>query len=212
MGLWKFKIRNGGLTHIYYHMAKVFNLKRLIRECIVEVIQEYGNRIPDPTKEEMMEFLQTQSCGEDGWEDDAEVAIYWFASEYHSGQWSNLYSALSTSEYTPGRSMSSIENEGDGLARMFYDALVAEFGGQSEDTNPSPPVTETTSEEEEEEEPLYVEYISQRQGENPFIWHDTKWEYVNARYPNGKIDIGVYSYAGDYVVSYSVFQRWVKKG
>jgi hypothetical protein len=59
------------------------------------------------------------------------------------------------------------------------------------------------------EEPLYVEFVSQRKGENPFTWRGTKWEYVNAKYPDGKIDIGVYSFADDMVISYSTFQRWV---
>lgn len=36
---------------------------------------------------------------------------------------------------------------------------------------------------------------------------DTKYEYVNAKYPNGKIDIGVYSYAGDIVYSYNAFRK-----
>jgi hypothetical protein len=35
----------------------------------------------------------------------------------------------------------------------------------------------------------------------------TKYEYVNAKYPNGKIDIGVYSYAGDVVYSYDTFRK-----
>jgi hypothetical protein len=60
------------------------------------------------------------------------------------------------------------------------------------------------------EEPLYVEYHSQRQGENPFMFNGTKWEYVNAKYPNGKIDIGVYSFAQDLVIAYDVFQRWTR--
>lgn len=58
-----------------------------------------------------------------------------------------------------------------------------------------------------EEDPLYVEYHSQRQGEVPFMMGGTKYEYVNAKYPNGKIDIGVYSYAGDIVYSYEAFKK-----
>lgn len=57
------------------------------------------------------------------------------------------------------------------------------------------------------EDPLYVEYHSQRQGEVPFMMGGTKYEYVNAKYPDGKIDIGVYSYAGDIVYSYNVFKQ-----
>jgi hypothetical protein len=57
------------------------------------------------------------------------------------------------------------------------------------------------------EDPLYVEYHSQRQGEVPFMMGGTKYEYVNAKYPDGKIDIGVYSFAGDVVYSYNAFKQ-----
>lgn len=50
-----------------------------------------------------------------------------------------------------------------------------------------------------------VEYVSDRQGENPFEMHGNKWQFVNARYPDGKIDIGVYRYGQDVVYDY---QRW----
>lgn len=55
-------------------------------------------------------------------------------------------------------------------------------------------------------DPLYVEYHSQRQGEEPFMLNGTKYEYVNAKYPDGKIDVGVYSFAEDLVYSYNVFR------
>jgi hypothetical protein len=60
---------------------------------------------------------------------------------------------------------------------------------------------------EELEDPLYVEYHSQRQGEEPFMMHGQKFEYVNAIYPNGKIDIAVYAFAGDMVYSYNAFRK-----
>lgn len=50
-----------------------------------------------------------------------------------------------------------------------------------------------------------VEYVSDRKGENPFDMHGVKWQFVNAKYPNGKIDIGVYRYGHDLVYDYS---RW----
>lgn len=31
-----------------------------------------------------------------------ECAAYWYASDYHSGQWSDLYAALCASLYSPG--------------------------------------------------------------------------------------------------------------
>ncbi len=56
----------------------------------------------DPTAEEMREYLVSQYGDYKDNDVDIEGAIYWFASLYHGGQWSNLYSALSTSEYGPG--------------------------------------------------------------------------------------------------------------
>jgi hypothetical protein len=54
----------------------------------------------DPTVSEMRAFLRQIDCEAD--EFDVEGAIYWFSSDWHGGQWSNLYSALSTSDYRPG--------------------------------------------------------------------------------------------------------------
>jgi hypothetical protein len=70
----------------------------------------------DPTIEEMRSFL----C--DAEEFDREQAIYWFASDYHGGQWSNLYAALCESQYQP----SPIERCPDG--EDCYQALVEVFG------------------------------------------------------------------------------------
>jgi len=61
--------------------------------------------------------------------------------------------------------------------------------------------------ESTEEDPLYVEYISKRQGEKPFMMGGQKFEYVNAKYPNGKTDIGVYAFSGDVVYAYDAFRK-----
>lgn len=89
----------------------------------------------DPTLEEMREHLKEQGLynpdstdleeGEEALDGNCEAAIYYFASDYHGGQDSNLYSALSTSPYSPGP-CSSLDSEGE-LARMAYDELVDEF-------------------------------------------------------------------------------------
>lgn len=34
---------------------------------------------------------------------EREEALYWFANQYHSGQWSDLYSILCMCEFNPGR-------------------------------------------------------------------------------------------------------------
>jgi hypothetical protein len=57
---------------------------------------------------------------------DIEAAIYWLASDYHGGQTSELYSILSTSNFKPGASHSSVADEG-GMAEEIYDMLVREF-------------------------------------------------------------------------------------
>lgn len=52
----------------------------------------------DPTLAEMQELLD-----EGGFEEsDIAEAIYWFASDWHSGQMSNLYSALLHCGHRPG--------------------------------------------------------------------------------------------------------------
>lgn len=62
----------------------------------------------DPTRAEMIrELISAFRWRRDGrkdecWKFDIEAAMYWFCSNWHGGQWSNLYSALSTSPYRPG--------------------------------------------------------------------------------------------------------------
>jgi hypothetical protein len=89
----------------------------------------------DPTKEEMIDFLM-QEYRNDYDEFSAEEAIYWYGYDYHGGQNSNLYSALSTSQYKPSRLMNnSMELEGKG--EMMYNDLVSHYeGGQLIDKQP----------------------------------------------------------------------------
>ena len=54
---------------------------------------------------------------------------------------------------------------------------------------------------------LYVQYDSERKDEDPFMMHGEKWQYVNAIYPDGKKDIGVYRYGEDLVYSYDWFRK-----
>jgi len=50
---------------------------------------------------------------------DVEAAIYWLASDYHGGQWSNLYAALCVSRYRPGLFVREVADEGDGAAWLY---------------------------------------------------------------------------------------------
>ena len=53
-----------------------------------------------------------------------EEAIYRFASHYHSGQASNLYSALSCSPFRPGMAWDGIEDEtGQEIYRHFEETF-----------------------------------------------------------------------------------------
>lgn len=84
--------------------------------------------LTDPTKREMKLHLgrQWKKLLGPSWEDDAEIAIYWYANDYHGGQFSNLYSTLSTSPYNPGP-YSTKESEGGMVAEMYAD-LESQFG------------------------------------------------------------------------------------
>ena len=94
-----------------------------VQEGLVE------GKIQDPTRDEMMKFLHDQfgRYGEEGFADSAEVAMYWFANHYHGGQWSNLYSVLSTSQFSPGPIANGPQPES--MEADMYQALEAEFGG-----------------------------------------------------------------------------------
>ena len=67
----------------------------------------------DPTREEIIAAIPSCYKSEDGFEIEVEVALYWFATHYHNGQWSNLYKVLSSSQYSPGINQTSISGEGD---------------------------------------------------------------------------------------------------
>lgn len=59
------------------------------------------------------------------------------------------------------------------------------------------------------EAPLYVEYLSQMSNETPFEKGGKKWEFVWAKYPDGKRDIGVYSFSEDLVYAYQPWRKMV---
>jgi hypothetical protein len=56
---------------------------------------------------------------------DVEEAIYWFAADFHDGQGSNLYAALSVSPLRPGILSDGPETD---LGQLFLDELVGHFG------------------------------------------------------------------------------------
>jgi len=83
----------------------------------------------DPSAQEMRAFLKKEHPGEEGGDFDIEAAIYWYANDFHGGQASDLYSALSTSKFKPGPAHKSVKDEGE-VASMMYESLKREFGGK----------------------------------------------------------------------------------
>jgi len=82
----------------------------------------------DPTLEEMRLFLNQYLHSRDRLEEDCEFArecaIYWYAQNNHSGQSSNLYSAMCQSLYIP----SPIEHAPKhSLPQELYEELKREF-------------------------------------------------------------------------------------
>ena len=77
----------------------------------------------DPTAQEMRDFLKAcQTYGDtEDMSFEVEEAIYWFAYAWHGGQWTNLYSALSTSPYSPGPKSTGPEDN------YLLDCLVEEY-------------------------------------------------------------------------------------
>lgn len=65
--------------------------------------------------------------------------------------------------------------------------------------------------ESSDEDVDYVEYVSQRQGEEPFTLRtgngQEKFEYVNGKYKSGKVDIAVYAFRGDVCYGYNHFRK-----
>jgi hypothetical protein len=81
----------------------------------------------------MIDYIR-KVYGREADEFDMEEAIYWFSNDYHGGQSSNLYSALSTSEYRPGR-MSNGPEEGS-MGEMIYGDLVDTFSTKNNPVKP----------------------------------------------------------------------------
>jgi len=94
----------------------------------VKMLLETETVSDDPSYNEMHTFLKPKAKKYEADEMDVEAAIYWYSSDYHSGQKSNLYSALSKSDYKPGRMSKGISSEGFAAIEL-YNELCSKFGG-----------------------------------------------------------------------------------
>lgn len=61
--------------------------------------------------------------------------------------------------------------------------------------------------ENADDEALYVEYVKDMPNETPFMVSGKKYQFVQAKYPSGKIDIGVYAFSEDLVYGYAVWKQ-----
>ena len=106
----------------------ILQLKRLLRPA--GSLKTAAAKYLDPSADEMRKFLKKEFSQQLDETDDIDVesAIYWFANDYHGGQSSDLYSALSTSKFKPGPTHRSVKDEGE-VASMMYDSLKREYGG-----------------------------------------------------------------------------------
>ncbi len=113
-----------------YDMAT--ELQRIDREAEWQPDASEDIRIDaDPTKEEMQHVMTKYLGAPEVDEFDYAAAMYWFASDFQGGQSSNLYSALSTSQYNPGPMVSKIEDE-DEIAQELYFTLYDYFSNINE--------------------------------------------------------------------------------
>lgn len=79
----------------------------------------------DPTREEMLAYLLGRVDDLESVNNpdiDIEEAMFWFAADWHGGQDTNLYAALSQSPFAPSP-MSDGPASMPSAASMFYDEL-----------------------------------------------------------------------------------------
>lgn len=89
----------------------------------LHILHDVTRRASDPTRRQMLRAVLAQKWVDRDGKFAIEGAVYWFADHWHSGQFSNLYSVLSTSQW-PGRFSNGPE---EGLEQMIYDFLVDHF-------------------------------------------------------------------------------------
>jgi hypothetical protein len=77
----------------------------------------------DPTRDDLEEALDAYPFASECDTFDREEAIYAFASDWHSGQGSSLYSVLSTSRFHPG----PLWHEPGECGLLLYDWLQGYF-------------------------------------------------------------------------------------
>jgi hypothetical protein len=103
-------------------------------------------------KNEMIKSIKDHFKGladveSDDFKFDVEAAIYYFSEQYHEGQWSNLYSILSQSEYNPGR-LETFDSwkESNTIGSEIYDFLKSEYSGDDSDDSDETQIPDSSGE------------------------------------------------------------------
>ena len=89
----------------------------------------------------------------------------------------------------------------------YDEELVGEYDSKEEADAVAVRLNNKDSNLKENEEVQYVEYVRDMSGEVPFLMGAKKFEYVWAKYPTGKLDIGVYAFGEDMVYAYEFFRK-----
>ena len=89
----------------------------------------------------------------------------------------------------------------------YDEELVGEYDSKEEADEVAARLNNKDSNLKENEEVQYVEYVRDMSGEVPFLMGAKKFEYVWAKYPTGKLDIGVYAFGEDMVYAYEFFRK-----
>lgn len=89
----------------------------------------------------------------------------------------------------------------------YDEELVGEYDSKEEADAVAARLNNKDSNLKENEEVQYVEYVRDMSGEVPFLMGTKKFEYVWAKYPTGKLDIGVYAFGEDMVYAYEFFRK-----
>jgi hypothetical protein len=76
----------------------------------------------DPDRDELIEAIE--NAGEGATDFEIEEAIWWFANDWYSSRYSNLYNVLRQSQYHPGPLQNGPSTP---ASRHIYDWLCLEF-------------------------------------------------------------------------------------
>lgn len=100
-----------------------------------------------------------------------------------------------------------LNHQSDDVIKSIYNKVEQTMGSLDPEANRGMEKSIGEAEDVNEDLSKTVQYDSQRSGEEPFEMNGEKWQYVNAIYPDGKKDIGVYKFGHDLVYDFEWFNK-----